>query len=46
MNAILIGGIALALQRTLKWNPVQAQFLGDDQANRLLAYSPRPPWGT
>ncbi len=44
MNAILIGGIALALQRTLKWDPVKAQFSGDEQANRLLSYTPRPPW--
>ncbi len=44
MNAILIGGIALALQRTLKWDPVKGQFIGDEQANRLLSYTPRPPW--
>ncbi len=45
MNAILIGGIALILRRQLKWNPVKGEFEGDAQANRLLAYSPRPPWG-
>jgi hypothetical protein len=44
MNAILIGGIALALQRRLTWDPRTAQFRNDDQANRLLAYTPRPPW--
>ncbi|MBI4658968.1 MAG: Gfo/Idh/MocA family oxidoreductase [Verrucomicrobia bacterium] len=44
MNAILIGGIALALQCALKWDPVKAEFVGDEQANRLLAYTPRPPW--
>ncbi len=44
MNAILIGGIALALQRRLTWDPVKAEFRGDDQANRLLSYTPRPPW--
>jgi predicted dehydrogenase len=44
MNAILIGGISLILKRNLKWNPVNAQFIGDDQANRLLSYTPRPPW--
>jgi predicted dehydrogenase len=44
MNAILIGGISLALQRALKWDPVKAEFAGDDQANRLLSYTPRPPW--
>jgi predicted dehydrogenase len=44
MNAILIGGISLVLQRKLIWNPLKFEFDGDDQANRLLAYSPRPPW--
>ncbi len=44
MNAILIGGIALALQRSLRWDPVTRAFSGDDQANRLLSYTPRPPW--
>ena len=44
MNAILVGGIALALQRTVKWDPVQAEFPGDEEANRLLSYAARPPW--
>jgi predicted dehydrogenase len=44
MNAILIGGISLILKRALKWDPVRAKFPGDDQANRLLSYTPRPPW--
>jgi predicted dehydrogenase len=44
MNAILIGGISLILQKSLKWDPVRAEFRGDEQANRLLSYSPRPPW--
>lgn len=44
MDTILIGGIALALNRNLKWDPVQHQFIGDEQANRLLSYSPRAPW--
>lgn len=44
MDTILIGGIALALNRSLKWDPVQHRFLGDEQANRLLSYSPRAPW--
>lgn len=44
MNAILIGGIALALRRNLRWDPVAAEFPGDQEANRLLSYSPRPPW--
>ncbi len=44
MNAILIGGIALILNRKLTWDPAKAEFVGDAQANRLLSYTPRPPW--
>jgi len=44
MNVILIGGISLALKRDLCWDPVKCQFTGDDEANRLLSYTPRPPW--
>ncbi|HNQ74428.1 MAG TPA: Gfo/Idh/MocA family oxidoreductase [Verrucomicrobiota bacterium] len=44
MTAILTGGMALALQRTVKWDPRRGEFSGDAVANRLLAYSPRPPW--
>ena len=44
INAILIGGIAMALQRSVKWNPLKYEFPGDEQANRLLSYSTRAPW--
>ena len=44
MNAILIGGIALILQRALKWDPVKGEFPADEQANRLLSCPPRAPW--
>jgi hypothetical protein len=44
MNAILIGGMSLILQRALKWDPVRGEFPGDEQANRLLSYSPRAQW--
>ena len=44
MNAVLIGGISLILRRSLKWDPVKAEFPGDAEANRLLSYTPRPPW--
>ena len=44
MEAVLIGGISLVLKRALKWDPVSGTFPGDAEANRLLAYSPRPPW--
>ena len=45
MDAILTGGIAIALRRSLRWDPARGEFPGDAEANRLLAYSPRPPWG-
>ena len=45
MNNILIGGVALVLQRTLRWDPARAEFIDDAEANRLLSYTPRPPWG-
>ena len=44
MNAILIGGIAMALQRTVKWDPARGEFPGDAEANRLIGYAPRAPW--
>jgi hypothetical protein len=44
INAIFIGGIALALQRSLHWDPVKLSFSGDDVANRLLSYTPRAQW--
>jgi predicted dehydrogenase len=44
MNAILVGGIALALNRSVKWDPVKGAFEGDEEANRLRSYSKRPPW--
>jgi predicted dehydrogenase len=44
MNAILVGGIALGLQRKVKWDPVKSEFAQDAEANRLLSYAARPPW--
>lgn len=44
MNTILVGGMAMALRRTVRFDPVKGEFLGDEQANRLRSYSPRPPW--
>ena len=44
INAILIGGISMILRRPLRWNPARSEFEGDAEANRLLAYTPRPPW--
>ena len=43
-STALIGGIAIQLRRKLRWNPATEQFVGDDEANRLLACAMRPPW--
>ena len=43
-NAVIIGGIALGLQRNVRWDPVKQKFPSDEAANRLLSYTPRPPW--
>ena len=32
------------LNRSLRWDPVQEVFLGDDEANRLLSRARREPW--
>jgi hypothetical protein len=46
INSLISGGMALAFQRSLKWDPVKMEFIGDEQANRLLSYKPRQPWRT
>ena len=43
-SVVLLGGIALQLKRTLKWDPQQERFVDDDEANRLLSVAFRPPW--
>ena len=37
-------GIALYLNRPLRFDPEQHKFKGDDQANRLLSEARREPW--
>ncbi|HPA16241.1 MAG TPA: hypothetical protein PLU30_00740 [Verrucomicrobiae bacterium] len=32
------------LGRSLKWNPAEEEFVGDDAANRLLSRALREPW--
>ena len=44
INAIFVGGIALALKRRVTWDPVQNEFRDDPEANRLLSYPARAPW--
>ena len=40
----VLGNIAFRLGRKLRWDPAKEQFVGDDEANRLLAPPFRPPW--
>jgi predicted dehydrogenase len=39
-----IGTIAAVLKRPLKFDPLAEKFLGDDEADRLLARPMRAPW--
>jgi len=39
-----LGNIAWRIGRKLRWDPEKEQFLGDDEANRLLHYPYRQPW--
>ena len=43
-SALLLGGVAKQLKRTLKWDPKVEQFIKDDAANSLLSIAKRPPW--
>lgn len=43
-SALLVGGVAKQLNRSLKWDPEAEQFTNDDEANRLLTIAKRPPW--
>jgi len=44
VSAVLVGGMAKQLQRSLKWDPVAEQFVGDEEANRLMTLAKRAPW--
>lgn len=43
-SALLLGGVAKQLNRTLKWDPQIERFTNDDEADRLLSIAKRPPW--
>jgi hypothetical protein len=43
-SALLLGGVAKQLRRTLKWDPQAERFIKDDEANRMLSIAKRPPW--
>lgn len=44
ISVVLLGGIALQLKRSLKWDPQQERFINDEEADRLLSTAYRPPW--
>ncbi len=39
-----MGTVALRLNRSLKFDPVKLEFIGDDAANRLINQPMRAPW--
>jgi predicted dehydrogenase len=39
-----LGGICYRLNRSLKWDPVKEEFIGDAEANRMRSRSMREPW--
>ena len=41
-----LGGIAITLNRKLRWDPQHEKFSGDSQATRMLARSYRAPWSS
>ena len=43
-SALLLGGVAKQLQRSLKYDPQAEKFINDDEANRMLSIAKRPPW--
>ncbi len=43
-SAMLLGGVAKQLNRSLKWDPVAERFVGDEEANRLMTIAKRAPW--
>ncbi len=40
----ILGNIAYRLGRKLRWDPVAERFIGDEEANRLVAKPYRAPW--
>ena len=39
-----LGNIALKLDRPLKWDPKREQFIGDNEAKRMMSRPMRSPW--
>jgi predicted dehydrogenase len=44
MTVCHLGNIACWLRRPLTWDPLKEQFMGDEEANRLLDRPRREPW--
>ncbi len=44
-SALLLGGVVKQLGRTLRWDPAREEFIGDEEANRMLSIAQRAPWG-
>jgi myo-inositol 2-dehydrogenase/D-chiro-inositol 1-dehydrogenase len=42
----LLSGIAMHLNRELKWDPDNERFINDDEANSMLSRPQRKPYGT
>jgi hypothetical protein len=43
-SAVLVGGVAKQLNRTVKWDPAAEHFVNDEEANRLMNIAKRAPW--
>ncbi|HZT36767.1 MAG TPA: Gfo/Idh/MocA family oxidoreductase [Bryobacteraceae bacterium] len=43
-TSCILANLALQTGRTLAWDPVKQEVIGDDEANRLLARPYRSPW--
>jgi predicted dehydrogenase len=39
-----LGNIGYQLRRALTWDPAKEQFVGDEEANKLVSRDMRPPW--
>ncbi|MDI9402027.1 MAG: Gfo/Idh/MocA family protein [Limisphaerales bacterium] len=40
-----LGNIACRVGRTIKWDPVKEEIIGDEEAGKYLHYQYRAPWG-
>ena len=39
-----LANMAMLLRRKIRWDPLQEQIIGDDEANRMLSRPMRAPW--